>query len=38
VEVLNEDEESVEFVESGEGVPELGINLSGFEGEERISA
>ena len=38
VEVLNEDEQSVEFVESGEGVPELGINLSGFEGEERISA
>jgi DNA-directed RNA polymerase subunit beta len=38
VEVLNEDEESVEFVEEGEGVPELGINLSGFEGEERISA
>ena len=38
VEVLNEDEESVEFVEAGEGVPELGINLSGFEGEERISA
>ncbi len=38
VEVLNEDEQSVEFVEGGEGVPELGINLSGFEGEERISA
>jgi len=38
VEVLNEDEEQVEFVEEGEGVPELGINLSGFEGEERISA
>jgi DNA-directed RNA polymerase subunit beta len=38
VEVLNEDEESVEFVEEGEAVPELGINLSGFEGEERISA
>jgi DNA-directed RNA polymerase subunit beta len=38
VEVLNEDEESVDFVEAGEGVPELGINLSGFEGEERISA
>jgi DNA-directed RNA polymerase subunit beta len=40
VEVLNEDEESVEFVEEGESVPELeGINLSGFEkGEDRISA
>jgi DNA-directed RNA polymerase subunit beta len=38
VEVLNDDEQSVEFVEEGEGVPELGINLSGFEGEERISA
>jgi DNA-directed RNA polymerase subunit beta len=38
VEVLNEDEESVEFVEEGDAVPELGINLSGFEGEERISA
>ncbi len=37
VEVLNEDEQQVEFVE-GESVPELGINLSGFEGEERISA
>jgi DNA-directed RNA polymerase subunit beta len=35
VEVLNEHEESVEFVEEGESVPELGINLSGFEGEER---
>jgi DNA-directed RNA polymerase subunit beta len=38
VEVLNEDEESVEFVEEGENVPELGINLSGFEGEDRVSA
>ncbi len=38
VEVLNENEQQVEFVEEGEGVPELGINLSGFEGEERISA
>jgi DNA-directed RNA polymerase subunit beta len=38
VEVLNEHEESVEFVDQGEAVPELGINLSGFEGEERISA
>jgi DNA-directed RNA polymerase subunit beta len=40
VEVLNEDEESVEFVEEGEAVPELeGINLSGFEkGEDRVSA
>jgi DNA-directed RNA polymerase subunit beta len=39
VEVLNEAEESVEFVEGGEELPKLdGINLSGFEGEERISA
>jgi DNA-directed RNA polymerase subunit beta len=38
VEVLNEDEESVEFVEEGDGVPQLGINLSGFESEERVSA
>jgi len=38
VEVLNEAEESVEFVEEGGEVPELGINLSGFEGEERVSA
>jgi DNA-directed RNA polymerase subunit beta len=38
VEVLNDDEQSVEFVEEGEGVPELGINLSGFEGEDRLSA
>jgi len=39
VEVLNEDEESVEFVEEGgDDVPQLGINLSGFEGEERVSA
>ena len=35
VEVLNDDEQSVEFVEEGEGVPELGINLSGFEGEDK---
>jgi DNA-directed RNA polymerase subunit beta len=38
VEVLNEDEQSVEFVGEGEAVPELGINLSGFESEERVSA
>jgi len=38
VEVLNEDEESVEFVEEGESVPELGINLSGFESEDKLSA
>ena len=32
VEVLNEDEESVEFVEDGQrACRELGINLSGFE-------
>ena len=40
VEVLNEEEESVEFVEEGDAMPELeGINLSGFEkGEDRVSA
>ncbi len=38
VEVLNEDEESVEFVDTGEGMPELGINLSGFESEDKLSA
>src|SRR5207302_4259068 len=38
VEVLNDAEESVEFVEEGEAVPELGINLSGFEGEDKLSA
>jgi DNA-directed RNA polymerase subunit beta len=40
VEVLNEEEESVEFMEEGEVMPELeGINLSGFEkGEDRVSA
>ncbi|MDP9238782.1 MAG: DNA-directed RNA polymerase subunit beta [Chloroflexota bacterium] len=38
VEVLNEDEESVEFVGEGEAVPELGINLSGFENEDKVSA
>ncbi len=37
VEVLNEDEESVEFVEEGDSMPVLeGINLSGFEkGEDK---
>ena len=37
VEVLNEDEESVEFVEDGDSMPVLeGINLSGFEkGEDK---
>jgi DNA-directed RNA polymerase subunit beta len=35
VEVLNEDEESVSFVDDTQGdVPELGINLSGFEAED----
>ncbi len=38
VEVQNEAEEAVEFVGGGEGVPELGINLSGFENEEKIRA
>jgi DNA-directed RNA polymerase subunit beta len=36
VEVLNEDEEEVAFVEEGgEEAPQLGINLTGFESEER---
>jgi DNA-directed RNA polymerase subunit beta len=38
VEVLNEDEERVTFVEEQTEVPELGINLSGFEGEDLLSA
>ncbi|HXK33033.1 MAG TPA: DNA-directed RNA polymerase subunit beta [Dehalococcoidia bacterium] len=40
VEVLNEEEESVEFVEEGDEMPQLeGINISGFEkGEDRVSA
>jgi DNA-directed RNA polymerase subunit beta len=39
VEVLNEDEERVSFPEdTGADVPELGINLSGFEGEDFLSA
>jgi DNA-directed RNA polymerase subunit beta len=38
VEVLNEDEERVTFVEEQAEVPELGINLSGFEGEDLLSA
>ncbi len=35
VEVLNEDEQKIQFVEdsSNEVMPELGINISGFEGE-----
>jgi DNA-directed RNA polymerase subunit beta len=35
VEVLNEDEQKIQFVEdvSSDTMPELGINLSGFEGE-----
>jgi DNA-directed RNA polymerase subunit beta len=36
VEVLNENEEEVAFVEEGgEEAPQLGINLTGFESEER---
>jgi DNA-directed RNA polymerase subunit beta len=38
VEVLNEDEERVTFVEEAGEVPELGINLQGFEGEDLLSA
>jgi DNA-directed RNA polymerase subunit beta len=40
VEVLNEEDQSVEFVEEGEAMPSLeGINLSGFEkGEDRTGA
>ena len=36
VEVLNEDEEKIQFVEdsSSDIMPELGLNLSGFESEE----
>ena len=38
VEVLNDDEESVDSWKIGrDGVPELGINLSGFEAEEQYS-
>jgi DNA-directed RNA polymerase subunit beta len=38
VEVLNEDEERVTFVEEAAEVPELGINLAGFEGEDLFGA
>src|SRR5581483_7212561 len=39
VEVLNEDEESVAFqLEDTEGLPELGINLSGFESGDGFDA
>ncbi|OGO50188.1 MAG: DNA-directed RNA polymerase subunit beta [Chloroflexi bacterium RBG_16_63_12] len=38
VEVLNEDEERVTFVEETAEVPELGINLAGFEGEDLFGA
>jgi DNA-directed RNA polymerase subunit beta len=38
VEVLNEDEERVTFVEEAAEAPELGINLQGFEGEDLLSA
>ena len=36
VEVLNEDEQKIQFVEdtSNDVMPELGINLSGFEGDQ----
>ena len=35
VEILNEDEQQIQFVEdaSGDAMPELGINLSGLEGD-----
>src|SRR5581483_8390477 len=40
VEVLNEDEEKIQFVEdsSSDIMPELGLNLSGFESEEWLDA
>jgi DNA-directed RNA polymerase subunit beta len=38
VEVLNEDEERVAFVEEATEAPELGINLRGFEREDLLSA
>ena len=40
VEVLNEDEQKIQFVEdtSNDVMPELGINLSGFEGDRVIEA
>jgi DNA-directed RNA polymerase subunit beta len=36
VEVLNEDEQKIQFVEdtANDVMPELGINLSGFEGDQ----
>jgi DNA-directed RNA polymerase subunit beta len=37
VEVLNEDEEQVVFAEDGEDVPQIGINLTGFESEDLMS-
>jgi len=37
VEVLNEDEEQVFFAEEGEEVPQIGINLTGFESEDLLS-
>jgi len=38
VEVLNEEEERVTFVEEAPEPPRLGINLQGFEGEDLLSA
>jgi hypothetical protein len=38
VEVLNEDEERVTFVEEASESPELGINLEGFEREDLLGA
>jgi DNA-directed RNA polymerase subunit beta len=38
VEVLNEDEERVTFVEEAAEAPGLGINLEGFEREDLLSA
>ena len=36
VEVLNENEEEVVFADEGEDVPQIGINLTGFESEDLI--
>jgi DNA-directed RNA polymerase subunit beta len=36
VEVLNEDEEEVLFSDEGEEVPQIGINLTGFESEDLL--
>jgi len=36
VEVLNENEQEVLFAEDGEDVPQIGINLTGFESEDLL--